>query len=68
MRIAFYVVMLFIALVSAVDAMTGVAKKTDDSVLKTLGIQVKPRKTESVIVFGISTAALVVMLISEVVL
>lgn len=66
MRIAFYVVMLFIALVSAVDAMTGVAKKTDDSVMKALGV--KPRNTDSVIVFGISTAALVVMLISEVIL
>lgn len=66
MRIAFYVVMLFIALVSAVDAMTGGPRKGEDSVLKTFGV--KQRKTESVIVFGISTAALLVLLLSEVIL
>lgn len=65
MRIAFYVLMMFLILVSAVDAISGGTRKSEDSVLKTLGV--KPRKTDSLIVFGISTVVVAVMLITEVI-
>lgn len=65
MRIAFYVLMMFLILVSAVDAISGGTRKSEDSVLKALGV--KPRKTDSLIVFGISTVVVAVMLITEVI-
>ena len=63
MRIAFYILMMFLILVSAVDAISGNSRKNEESILKTLGV--KPRKIDSIIVFGISTAVVAVMLTME---
>lgn len=69
MRIAFYILMMFLILVSAVDSISGGVRKSEESkssVMNTLGI--KQRKIDSLIVFGISTVVTAVMLTVEVIL
>lgn len=67
MRIAFFIVLLFIALASAMDVVYGDAAKRDDqsTVVGALGLKPIRRRQESVAVFLITVAAMTALLIVE---
>ncbi len=68
MRTAFFIVLLFIAFVSAMDIVFGDAAKKDDqsTVVGALGLKPARRRQESVVVFLIAVAAMTALLIVEV--
>lgn len=68
MRTAFFIVLLFIAFVSAMDIVFGDAAKKDDqnTVVGALGLKPARRRQESVAVFLIAVAAMTALLIVEV--
>lgn len=69
MKVAFFVVMLFIALLAAIDITTSnqdSRKPSTGTLADSLGFRATSRRPDSVILFAITTAALVMALVLEV--
>lgn len=66
MKVAFFVVMLFIALIAAIDITTsnqGSGKPSTGTLVDSLGFRPTCQRPDSVMLFAITTAALVMALV-----